>query len=77
MLHFRGVINVALFWVLANVKNKRADFIGKNRRRRCPEHTTREKRAGNDQGKPNRQPFGLSQKTFQNHILMFHKLGEA
>ena len=27
MLHFRGVIKVALFWVLAIVKTRRADFI--------------------------------------------------
>ena len=37
MLHFRGVINVALFSVLAIVKFKRVDFVGNNPRTTVPE----------------------------------------
>ena len=37
MLHFRGVINVALFSVLAIVKFKRGVFVGNNPRRTVPE----------------------------------------
>ena len=37
MLHIRGVINVALFSVLAIVKFKRGDFVGNNPRTTVPE----------------------------------------
>ena len=37
MLHVRGVINVALFSVLAIVKFKRGVFVGNNQRRTVPE----------------------------------------
>ena len=37
MLHFRGVINVALFSVLAIVKFKRVDFVGNNPQTTVPE----------------------------------------
>ena len=37
MLHFRGVINVALFSVLAIVKFKRVDFVGNRPRTTVPE----------------------------------------
>ena len=36
-MHFRGVINVALFSVLAIVKFKRGDFVGNNPRTTVPE----------------------------------------
>ena len=37
MLHFRGVINVALFSVLAIVKFKKVDFVGNSTRTTVPE----------------------------------------
>ena len=37
MLHFRGVLNVALVSVLAIVKSKRVDFVGNNPRTTVPE----------------------------------------
>ena len=37
MLHIRGVINVALFSVLAIVKFKKVDFVGNSTRATMPE----------------------------------------
>ena len=37
MLHFRGVINVALFSVLAIVKFKKGEFVGNNPQATVPE----------------------------------------
>ena len=55
MLHIRGVINVALCWVLANVKIKRVDFIGQKPQTTVP--------GTHDQGEAGRQRSRQTEET--------------
>ena len=75
MLYFCGVINVAQFWVLANVKFRKVISSETTSRRQCLGYTTNEKQPGNDRGRRSRQLFGQSQNNVKIRLLMFHRSG--